>query len=210
VLEHRKRNRILTAGWVVTLVLAVFGPLGNRVFPAPFDGTVVVAGCIAVLLAVFVLYSERLRRLDKVLLMSASAIFIGIGVGLALRDLQLWRSSCLAFIMGACPMYLFRNDVTFVRLTMVGKGEGFNVQNLPNDIASRYQVSSLEQLDDKAAFMSEADRVATRTAFKQHFTESAAEIERYEALLRMQQRLLLLMGVLGVACGALSIFIINR
>jgi hypothetical protein len=200
----------LTAGWVVTLVLAVFGPLGSRVFPAPFDGTVVVAGCIAVLLAVFVLYPERLRRLDKVLLMSASAILIGIGVGLALRDLRLWRSSFLAFIMGACPMYLFRNDVTFVRLTMVGKGEGFNVQNLPNDIASRYQVSSLEQLDDKAAFMSEADRVATRTAFKQHFTESAAEIERYEALLRMQQRLLLLMGVLGVACGALSILIINR
>ena len=195
---------------MVTLVLAMFGPLGSRVLPAPFDGTVAVAGCLAVLLAVFVLYPERLRRLDKVLLMSASAILTGIGIGLAFRDIQLWKSSFGCLVLGACHLYVFINDVIFVKLALVGNTEGFHVQNLPNDIASRYQVTSLEQLDDKAAFMSEADRVATRTAFKQYFPEKATEIEGYEALLRIQQRLLLLMGLIGVLVGALSIFIINR
>jgi hypothetical protein len=210
VLEHRQRNRILTAGFVVTLVLAVFGPLGSRVLPAPFDGTVAVAGCLAVLLAVFALYPERVKRLDKVLLMGASGILIGIGIGLALRDIQLWRSSFACLVLEAGHLYILLEDITVIKLSLEGKTEGFDVQNLPNDIASRYQVTSLEELDDKAAIMSEADRVATRTAFKQHFAEKAIKIERYEAIVRKVQRLLLLMGTVGVVGGTFLMFLINR
>lgn len=185
VLEHRKRNRILTAGWVVTLVLAVFGPLGSRVFPAPFDGKVAIIGCFAVLLTVFALIPDRWRNLDRVLLASASALCFGVAIGLAIKSGSVLPGPLKFFGYGGA-MLLGLGHRLFSR-QLEANADGFDVASLPNGIAERYDIATLQQLQAQVAGMTEEDRQSTGAALKQYFADCEAELDRDQTLLRRQQ-----------------------
>lgn len=65
--------------------------------------------------------------------------------------------------------------------------DGFDVAALPNRIAERYDIATLEQLREKVAGMTEEDRQSTGTALKQYFADCATELERDRKLLLRQQ-----------------------
>jgi hypothetical protein len=175
----------LTAGWVVTLVLAVFGPLGNRVFPAPFDGKVAIIGCFAVLLTAFALLPDRWRNLDRLLLASASALCFGVAIGLAIKSGSVWPGPLKFFGYGGV-MLLGLGHRLFSR-QLEPNADGFDVAALPNGIAERYDIATLEQLREKVAGMTEENRQSTGTALKQYFADCATESERERKLLLRQK-----------------------
>jgi hypothetical protein len=149
VLEHRKRNRILTAGWVVTLVLAMFGPLGSRVFPAPFDPRNVLAICFAMTFLISFLIRGRGNHLGLAMMMSISATCLGAGIGFAI-DIGLaspLTQKCLA--VGAACLALFLHRLIFVEPEPIADTRGFDVRTLPNNTAERYEITSLEDLNGK-------------------------------------------------------------
>jgi len=195
---------------MVTLVLAMFGPLGSRVLPAPFDGRVAMGGCVALMIAVFARLPDRTKSLEDALLMSASAICLGAGIGFAIRLGMYSPITGKWLIAGSVILAFFMRKLKYVEPAQGLALTRFDVRQLPNDIAARYEVTSLGELFVKVESMTGEDEAVTRLALKRLMSEVREENKQMEVLLRRVQVRMFFGAILMALGGYLIILSMNR